>query len=321
MPDGPPQPGSELVSVIVTTRNSARTLEACLSSIRRQSHPDIELIVVDNGSTDLTPTIAGRYCDLVATKGPERSAQRNYGVELSHGAYVVLLDSDMVLDESVISEGVAALHDPAAKGVAIPEMSFGEGFWTRCRILERQCYIGDDDVEAARMFRRADFVASGGYDLELNGAEDWDLSARIAGRTNLTRTPSLIHHDEGRTTLRGSFVKRRYYAPGYLRYLAKHRNDALSQGNALLRPAFLRHWRELVAHPVVATGMFVLKFVEFVGVAQVAAEQWVLRRRTQRFSQVYPMSASESGAPGHGRPDPAASPGPGPESGPPDGET
>ena len=46
------------VSVVVPTRNSGRTLEACLSSVRAQSHADVEIVVVDNYSTDATPAMS-----------------------------------------------------------------------------------------------------------------------------------------------------------------------------------------------------------------------------------------------------------------------
>ncbi len=275
------------VSVIVTTRNSARTLEACLASIRRQAHPDVELIVVDNNSSDDTVDIADRYSDIVATKGPERSAQRNYGAELSRGEVLVFIDSDMVLEDQVLADGALALQQAGVRGVVIPERSFGEGFWTKCRMLERQCYTGDDTVEAARIYKRSDFFAVGGFDLALNGPEDWDLSRRITAGTTVPRTDAIIHHDEGRTTLPGCFVKRRYYAPGYLRYLRKHRGSALDRANPVLRSAFLRHWRTLIRHPVMTPGMFVLKAVDLGAVLQVAAEQYVLRRSADRFGEVY----------------------------------
>jgi glycosyltransferase involved in cell wall biosynthesis len=284
-----------LVTVIVTTRNSARTLEACLASIRSQDHSAIELVVVDNDSTDSTQAIALRYCDGFAVRGPERSAQRNHGAALARGAYVLFIDSDMVLDAGVVSEGIRALRDDEVRAVAIPEVSFGAGYWTRCRILERTCYVGDDDVEAARLFRRLDFMEVGGYDLDLNGAEDWDLSARVASGSKLARTASFIHHDEGRITLRGCYVKRRYYARGYLRYLAKRRRVSQSQTNVVFRPAFFRHWRGLASHPALTGGMFLLKTTELAAVAQVAVEQWVLGGSRTRFTEVY---GSDTAAPG-----------------------
>jgi arabinofuranan 3-O-arabinosyltransferase len=275
------------VSVIVATRNSGRTLDRCLASVRRQSQPRVELIVVDNHSSDDTPAIAGTYADVVATMGPERSAQRNHGASISHGEILVFVDSDMVLDDDVVAQGVRLLQESSAPAAIIPEVSFGEGFWTQCRVLERQCYLGDELVEAARVYRRSAFNAVGGYDATLHAAEDWDLSRRVAGRLRLPRTEARIQHDEGRTTVRGAFQKRRYYAPGYLRYLRKSGRGALRQGNAVLRPAFIRHWRVLVQHPVLTAGMLSLKTVELAAVVQVAVERSAKGRSRGRARQVY----------------------------------
>src|SRR3989344_4063933 len=82
------------VSVIVPTRNSAKFLETCLKSIRNQTYKNIELIVVDNNSSDKTKKIAKKYADKVFNFGPERSAQVNFGVENSDGQYVYKVDSD-----------------------------------------------------------------------------------------------------------------------------------------------------------------------------------------------------------------------------------
>ena len=81
-----------LVTVVVPTRNSERTLANCLESIRRQAYPRIELVVVDNSSTDDTLAIARRYADQALTIGPERSAQRNHGWRAGHGELVVFVD-------------------------------------------------------------------------------------------------------------------------------------------------------------------------------------------------------------------------------------
>ena len=92
-----------LVSVIVTTYNNQATLDACLASVAAQDYPLVELIVVDNNSTDDTKVIARRYTSKVFNQGPERSAQRNFGVDTARGTYVVIIDSDMELTPSVLS--------------------------------------------------------------------------------------------------------------------------------------------------------------------------------------------------------------------------
>lgn len=57
-----------LISVIIPTKNSAKTLEDCLISITNQSYTPVEIIVVDNFSTDETPNIAKKYTEKVWSK-------------------------------------------------------------------------------------------------------------------------------------------------------------------------------------------------------------------------------------------------------------
>src|SRR5580704_17133127 len=105
-----------LVSIIVTTYNNHNTLRACLSSIRDQDYGPIELIVVDNSSTDDTVRIAEEYTEHVYNKGPERSAQRNFGVSRAQGEYVCVIDSDMELSEHVIGACVRNVQTDSAVG-------------------------------------------------------------------------------------------------------------------------------------------------------------------------------------------------------------
>ena len=279
----------EAVSVVVTTRNSGQMLGACLASIRGQNYPAVELVVVDNHSTDDTLTIAGQYADQVVTIGPERSAQRNHGASLTTGGVLLFVDADMVLDPGVVAEGVALLESSGLPAVMIPEETIGVGFWTACRALERGCYVGDDTIEAARLYTRSAFVAAGGFDTDLNGGEDWDLSRRVAQRRRLPRTRAMIHHDEGRTRLRTVFTKRRYYAPGYLAFVRKHGRGAMAQGNPIFRAAYVRNWRTLGRHPLLTAGMFTLKAVELAAVLDVAVDTKLRGRVRDRSSEVYPV--------------------------------
>ena len=94
------------VSIIVTTKNEEKNIANCLNSIRSQTYPQdkIEIIVVDNNSTDSTVEIARRFTDKIYNFGPERSAQLNFGVKLAKGAYILFPDADMILSEDVIKE-------------------------------------------------------------------------------------------------------------------------------------------------------------------------------------------------------------------------
>lgn len=280
----------ETVSVIVTTRNSGQTLEACLGSVRRQTYPATELVVVDNHSSDRTLEIAHRYADKVATIGPERSAQRNHGASVASGELLLFIDADMVLDPQVVAEGARLLASSPVPAVVIPEETVGEGYWTACRSLERGCYNGDDTIEAARFYTRAAFAEANGFDTELNGGEDWDLSRRVARGRRLPRTRAIIHHDEGRTRLRTVYKKRRYYAPGYLAFVRKHGRGAIAQGNPIFRAAYVRNWRTLGRHPLLTAGMFTLKAVELAAVLDVAVDTRLRGRVRDRSNEVYAVA-------------------------------
>ena len=95
-----------LVSVIIPTKNSAKTLEKCLQSVKNQSYPNIEVIVIDNNSIDKTKEIAKKYTIMVFNKGPERSAQVNFGGRQARGKYLYRVDSDFIIEKDVVQECV-----------------------------------------------------------------------------------------------------------------------------------------------------------------------------------------------------------------------
>lgn len=272
---------ADLVSVIVPTRNSARTIAACVTSIAGQTYDDVETIVVDNGSSDGTRDVARRAGCAVFEIGPERSAQRNHGARHANGAYLLFIDSDMVLEPGVVAECVAAARDGATAAI-IPEVSFGEGFWARCKALERSCYVGDDDIEAARFYERELFERLGGYDEVLDALEDWDLARRAAGAgARVARVPSVIRHDEGRLQLRALLRKKFGYGGSFLAYRRKHSGSAGAEFR-LLRPAFLRKRSALARDPLTALGMFAMKALEFA--AGAAGALWALLRGRAKAS-------------------------------------
>ena len=256
-----------LVSIIVPTYNSATTLADCLQSIKNQTHVNIELIVVDNHSKDDTLAIAKRFTKHVFTKGPERSAQRNFGVNQAKGAYVCIIDSDMQLSPNVIGECLTAITAaPTTKGIIIPEESFGEGFWATCKQLERSFYVGVDWMEAARFFDRATYRQLGGYDTRLVSGEDWDLSQRVARLAPLKRIDAFIYHNEGHLKLGRTLGKKYYYAKKITHYLAKkdHLDQAAQQTSILGRYAlFLKHPGQLFRRPLIGAGMLFMKTLEF----------------------------------------------------------
>ena len=256
-----------LVSVIVTTKNNHPTLDACLRSIAEQTYQPVELIVVDNDSSDDTVAIAKRYTNMVCTYGPERSAQRNYGVSLAVGEYVLIIDSDMELGSDVVMACVQQLQDQTqAEAVIVPEESFGEGFWARCKNLERSFYVGVDAVEAARFFAKHVYERVGGYNETMTGGEDWDLTRRIRGVAGVTRISEFIRHNEGRVRFAKSARKMYYYAQHAGAYLAGNPTPSLlrdKSGPLARYKLFFSRPNKLLQHPLVAIGMLVFKTTEY----------------------------------------------------------
>lgn len=256
------------VSVLVHTRNSIRTIDKHLESITNQSYKNIEIVVVDNFSTDGTLEIARKYTKFIYSYGPERSAQRNYGANKSSGEYLLVPDSDMILSKHVVSACVdLMMKNSFLKAVIIPERSIGEGFWAKCKELERSYYEGVDWMEAARFFEKKIFDKMGGYDERNTGTEDYDLPQRIRrkfGDKSIGRIKEYIYHDEGKLTFWHSIQKKFYYSKSLCVYKQDNFLELYKQGNVLKRYIlFFSRPEKLFRSPLIAFGMFIMKAGEF----------------------------------------------------------
>ncbi|RJO60537.1 glycosyltransferase [candidate division WS5 bacterium] len=257
---------SILVSVVVPTLNSSTTISKCLESIKKQTYKNIEIIVVDHEkSVDDTTQIAKEYTNKVFIKGIERCIQRNFGGEKAKGEYILFIDSDMELSENVVKSCVEKMTGKT-KGIIIPEESFGEGFWARCKNLERSFYVGVDWMEGARFFRRKEFLKVGGYNEELISGEDWDLSQKIEALGRLDRVESVIYHNEGKISLLRTIRKKFYYSSHFDNYIKTNTNKEKSkkQTNLFLRyKLYFSKPKKLLRNPVLGFGMIFMKTCEF----------------------------------------------------------
>ncbi len=257
------------VAVIIPTFNSARTLGACLDSIKKQSHKNIEIIVVDNNSTDTTIAIARKYTSKIYIQGPERSAQRNYGASKTNADFLLFVDSDMMLSRTVVADSLAKMSETDSQIVVIPELSFGTSFWAQCKALERSFYNGITWMEAARFFTKKIFEEFSGYDENNTGTEDYDLPQRVIskyGSTIQSRIESVILHDEGNLSLLKTLKKKFYYAHNVSTYSSKveNRENYKYQTSILRRYAlFFSKPIILFKNPFLGVGMLFMKTAEF----------------------------------------------------------
>lgn len=255
-----------LVSVIIPTRNSAQFLDTCLTSIKNQSYKNIEIIVVDNNSTDKTKEIAKKYTDKVFNKGHERSAQRNYGAKKSKGDFLIFIDSDMELTSKVIEKCIKKISNNNVSALIIPEKSIGIGFWAECKALERSFYVGVNWMEAARFFRKTAYIQVDGYDENMVSGEDWDMSQRVEKLGIIGRIEDFILHNEGRISLWKTIRGKYYYAQKFSQYLQKNKREGKAKnqtGISSRYKLFFSQPKKLFKNPFLGLAMLFMKICEF----------------------------------------------------------
>jgi glycosyltransferase involved in cell wall biosynthesis len=190
---GPSGPTTEtLVSVIIPCFNSSTFLRKAINSVLEQTYSNVEVIVVDDGSTDETPQVCKEYEKLVKYVRVERvgvSAARNIGVQFSSGDFLVFLDADDFLyaeaieinlyffnyypDVVFVSGGHVRIDE---KGNYLAEKANQVRYKNNYTSLLQGNYIA---MEATVMYRRELFFHFH-FDTSLTFCEDYDLNLRIA---------------------------------------------------------------------------------------------------------------------------------------------
>ncbi len=250
------------LSVIVTTRNEAENIAACLAAFESyRGRGVVETIVVDNGSTDATCTLAEAAGARVVQQGPERSAQRNRGVREASANFVMILDADMIVPSATIEEILARLASDETDALYVREVRTGKGIRTKARNFERSFYNATC-IDAVRVMRKSLFVEAGGFDESLTSAEDWDLDRRIKARTNrIVLTDGHLVHNEKQLSLKRILEKKAYYTRWFALYQEKWHHDAIvkKQFGFYYRMigVFIENgkWKRLLRHPILFTVM------------------------------------------------------------------
>ena len=253
-----------LVSIMIPTYNSEKTLPLCLESIRRQTYRNIEVIVADNCSTDRTVEIAKRYGAKVIQVHGERARAKNVGLRTARGKYVLFIDSDMELTPKVIKECVKlAESDPRIAGVIIPERSVGNNYWAKVRDFERSFYAGTP-IESPRFFRRDLALEAGGFDEDIVFYEEATLPIKIEklGYNVRARVSSyILHHEENFSLMK--WLKKKYY---YGKTARVYKSRYLEYGSRQMSPPyrfslFLKN-RRFWSKPHLAFSVLLLKWLE-----------------------------------------------------------
>src|SRR5688500_11953753 len=129
------QKENTLISVIIPTFNEEDNIKSCLDSLLDQSYEPIEIIVVDDGSTDKTVSIIESLpVTLIkqSHKGP--ALARNNGANKAKGEVYVFIDADMTFSKEFIKDLISPILDSEYKGTFSKEeyISNWDNVWSRC---------------------------------------------------------------------------------------------------------------------------------------------------------------------------------------------
>jgi len=246
------------VSVVVPTKNSTEFIDRSIVSLLNQHYQDIEIIVVDNFSTDGTLGWIKKLVDKVLLKGPERTAQANYGIENSTGELIYLTGSDMTRDYGFIQECVDKINEGYdAVYMSVKTDKDVQHFWGRVKALERESYIGTPK-ESARFFKKSVWEALNGFNENLISMEEdfqhrLDYAGYYTGR--IKGREYHLHEDD---TLRKVFQKGYYYGKFMKKYLKKHKTEGIKKLTFINLKPFLKH-------PVLLGGFIIYKTVQYTG--------------------------------------------------------
>lgn len=182
--------GQPTVTLVTPTFNQADFLEATIESVLGQDYPNIDFIVIDDGSTDATPEVLSKFNGRVRVcrhknMGQVRTLNEGWGA--ARGKYLSYLSSDDLLEPNAISAMVAALESNAELVCAFPnsdlidaqgriiKRSVCKPFSLEQTLVSQECQIGPGAV-----FRRDAYQRIGGWDPSFRLAPDREFWLRLA---------------------------------------------------------------------------------------------------------------------------------------------
>ena len=258
-----------LVSIIIPTYNSEKTIGKCLKGIIDQEYKNIETIVVDCGSKDKTLEIAAAFsAKILKINIPSMTKQTNIGALNSNGKYIYRLDSDVIVSNQLIIECVAKCETDGFDAVATywsPDSSVS--FWAKVRKFEKDCYKYDLSRVVARFFVKKVFKRIGGYTEDIVAGEDYDIQNRLIlnGYKICTAEAEGLHLGEPRS-IKEIVRKQYFYGKTIKNFLAKNGTVGIIQVSPF-RISLIRNWRKFLSNPLLAMGFIFYEFVVYTSTA------------------------------------------------------
>jgi glycosyltransferase involved in cell wall biosynthesis len=163
-----------LISVVIPTYQHAASLPKCLASVFAQTYQTLEIIVVDDGSTDNTQEVLADYANKVTIVKQDNAGSnpaRNRGLQEARGEFIIFCDADVTM----LPKMLETMHTVL---VQHPEASYAySGFWFGWKHFKGLAFDADklrrlNYIHTSSLVRRADFP---GFDNAIKRLQDWDV--------------------------------------------------------------------------------------------------------------------------------------------------
>jgi glycosyltransferase involved in cell wall biosynthesis len=246
---------SPAVSVVIPCYNLGQYLDEAVSSVLAQSFQDVEILIVDDGSTDAaTQAVLAGYSRpktrVIRAAHAGLAAARNLAISQATGPYLCALDADDRLETSFLEKTVRVLDgDKSLTFCSSWLRTFGDETWDwtpeRCDL---PTLLWENTVLTAALVRRDAVVAIGGYDTAMpeQGDEDWDLWLTLVERGHRgVILPEILFNYRRRA---GSMSTVCWYGPGHL--------PLMSYRVAKHQTIYDRHRLDVLLHQDDATAAF-----------------------------------------------------------------
>ncbi len=205
-------PSKPVVSVVITCYNYERFLTEAVDSVVAQTFRDLEIIIVNDGSTDGSAALAERlkkqhearchFLILHTQNSGQPAAARNTGVAVARGEYILCLDADDKIAPTFLAKTVPVLQAEPEVGVVyshIRHLGVRNDVY-RCGDFQLPVLSRDNVLPYCALYRRSIWESVGGYRLNIRGYEDWDfwLSACQDGwKGRLINEPLFFYRKHG----------------------------------------------------------------------------------------------------------------------------
>lgn len=220
-----------LVSVVIPAFNGAKYLGETIESILAQTYRPIEILVVDDGSTDATAEVAQRFGEpvrYIRQQNAGTAAARNRAIAESRGEFIALLDQDDLWVPHKLERQIPRFSEDPRIGLVFAGIEF---FDTKSGKITATYFPGDElglcDLLAhvvlpvqTILFRRTALEKIGPFDTTLGGTDDWDIGIRMAAEYRMVGVNEILGRVRLHDTQQGRNTDRMFH--NAMRVLDKH---------------------------------------------------------------------------------------------------